>query len=114
MSCPDDEVKLSLRSLRDDYHKLVEDFSEWKKANSEEKKGLYQRITHLENKSMFIPSKEEAALIAEAAAFYKSKREFRERLMQSLLEKGMWGLFVFIAASLFFYIKHLIVGDINV
>lgn len=114
MSCPEEEVKLSLISLREDYHRLADDFNDWKRANSEEKKGLYTRITTLESKAMFIPSKEEAALIAEATAFYKSKREFRQKLFQSLIEKGLWGLFLFVAASLFFYVKHLLVGDINV
>lgn len=112
MPCPDDEIRLALRGLREDYHKLAEDFADWKKANSEEKKGLYQRISHLENKAMFIPSKEESALIAEATAFYKTKREFRQKLFTSLIEKGLWGVVIFIAASVFFYFKQLIIGDV--
>lgn len=110
MACPDDEIRQALRSLRADYHRLSQDFSDWKKANSEEKKGLYQRMNSLERAAIFIPSKEEAALLAEAAAFYKAKREFRQKLLQSLADKGLWGVVVFMAGASYFYIKHLLLG----
>lgn len=112
MACEDPSIRESLNGLREDYHKLSNDFSEWKHANAEEKKGVYTRIRELEDKAVYIPDKHESALIAEAAAFYKSKREFRQKLYQSLVEKGMWGLVVFIIASVFFYLKHMITGEL--
>lgn len=97
-----------LKALRQDYHKLASNLIDWKEANHEEKKGIYQRLATLEEKALYIPNAEESELIKEAAAFYKTKREFRERLYTTLLEKGLTGLMVFVAASVFFYLKHLL------
>ena len=102
----DSNAKL-LQDLRNDYHALSNNFKEWKQSNHEDKKGIYERLSTLEEKAMYIPNAEEASLIREAAAFYKSKREFRERMYGALMEKGLTGLMVFVAAALFYYVKHL-------
>jgi hypothetical protein len=69
---------------------------------------LTSRITTLEEKALYIPDAEQADLLKEVLAFYKAKREFRERLSNSLIEKGITGLALFILTATFFYIKHVI------
>jgi len=103
-----DDAAQILRDLRNDYHNLSKNFREWKESNHEDKKGIYQRLATLEEKAVYIPNQEEADLIREASAFYKSKREFRERLYRTLIEKGITGLMVFVAAAVFYYVKHLL------
>lgn len=97
-----------LLDLRNDYRRLSTNFQEWKQSNNEEKKGIYVRLNGLEEKALFIPSREESELIKEASAYYKSKREFREKLQNTLLEKGITGLVLFVGVACFFYIKHLL------
>lgn len=96
-----------LRDMRNDYHRLSNDFSDWKQNNREEKKGIYNRLNTLEEKALYIPSQEESELIKEASAYYKNKREFREKLQHTLLEKGITGLVLFVLTASFFYLKHL-------
>lgn len=97
-----------LKDMRNDYHRLSNDFSEWKQNIREEKKGIYYRLNSLEEKALYIPSAEESELIKEASAYYKSKREFKEKLQHTLMEKGITGLVLFILAASGFYIKHLL------
>ena len=104
-----------VRSLRDlltridkNYDKLSEDFHGWKLGNHEDKKGIYIRLNSLERKAMFIPNAEDAELIREAVAYYKAKRELREKISTTLVEKGVTGLVLFTVAAVFFYIKHLL------
>ena len=104
---PESNAKL-LQDLRNDYHALSTNFKEWKQSNHEDKKGIYERLNTLEEKAMYIPDAEEANLIREAVAFYKSKREFRERMYGALMEKGLTGVMVFVAAALFYYVKHIL------
>jgi len=101
-----------LKRIDDNYSGLRSDFHEWKVANHEDKKGIYRRLSELEEKALFIPNAEEANLIKEASAYYKSKRELKERMYHTLIEKGLTGLIVFAAAAVFYYIKYLMTGDV--
>lgn len=69
---------------------------------------LSHRLSTLEEKALYIPNAEESDLIKEAAAFYKAKRQFREKLATSLVEKGVTGLVIFVVTASFFYLKHIL------
>src|SRR5690554_8058618 len=100
-----------LRRIDSNYEELRKDFHEWKQGNHEDKKGIYKRLTSLEEKALYIPNPEESDLIKEAAAFYRTKRQFREKLYSALLEKGVTGLVIFVVTAVFFYLKHLFTGE---
>lgn len=92
-------LKRDYAVLAERYTRLSTDFHSWRDANQMEKKGFYQRLGILEQQAIFIPNKEEAALLMEAAAFYRAKRQFREKLIESLTTKGVLG-FAWVLVSL--------------
>lgn len=87
---------------------LREDFNEWKRDQANSHRKIQDRITQLEDKALHIPEAKDAELIKEAAAYYKAKRQFRERLVERVAEKGILGLVIFLGAAAFFYFKQLI------
>lgn len=98
----------SIHELRRDVSGLTTKFYEWREANQEDRKGIYHRLNELEEKARYIPNEEESELIKEASLFYKTKREFRERMYQALIEKGLTGVIIFIVAAVLFYLRHIL------
>lgn len=94
--------------LDDNYSALHKDFKEWRYANREDRKGIYQRLNELEARAGFIPNAQEAELLKEVADYYRAKRKFRERMYTTLAEKGILGVVAFIGVAVLFYIQHLL------
>ena len=90
------------------HERLSEDLQGWKARNHKDKSGIYIRLNAIERKALFIPNAQETELIKEAVSYYKAKRELREKISTTLVEKGVTGLVLFTVAAVFFYIKHLL------
>jgi hypothetical protein len=89
---------------------LEKDVSEIRQEAKEFRKVVYERLNKMEVSMQRIPSTEELDLIKAASAYYKSKKELTDKILHTLITRGIVATAIFLGGYALYHTSNILLG----